>query len=235
MSDLYSRKIDICKGITVHVPTIAEILADDESYYSLVYRFIATPYDMMVQLADMKIDINEVNDFDLFCFMFPHLQQTDTSLILEGINFADFHFAFNEQTQKVILRDDVHDLTIDRPIHYQIAQALRKIVDIPRTNKRPGNAEALQYLVERERKRMKRNKQTTVSPLDNYIIALVNTAEFSYTYETVKELTLYQFNMSLKQIAHLYNYEHTMHGYYSGTIKLEDIPTKERSWILNRE
>lgn len=235
MSTLYTRSIDICKGISVRVPTVGEILEDDEAYYSLAYRFSATPYDMMVQLDDAGIDCTQVNDFDIFCFMFPYLQTVDVSMILGNVSLRDFQVAYHEPTKSIILRDETHDLTIDRPIHYQIAQAVRKILDIPRNTQRPGNEDARKYLIDRERKRLKRAKASSVSPLDNYIIAMVNTANFPYDYESVKDLTIYQFSMSLKQIAHLTNYQNVMRGYYAGTIKLEDIPAKERTWILNRE
>lgn len=108
------------------------------------------------------------------------------------------------------------------------------MLHIEKNNKKPGNEVTRDYLIERERKRQARakNKQKD-SPLEKYIIALVNTEQFPYNYETVRDISIYQFYASLNQIAHKIKYDNTMAGYYAGTIKFEDLAPADRTWIQN--
>ena len=58
---LYARKYPVNEHIQIEIPTVGEILDQEDAYYSMVSLITATPYDMMVQLDDMKIDFMEIN------------------------------------------------------------------------------------------------------------------------------------------------------------------------------
>ena len=62
---LYERELKVNDDISIVIPTVREVLEQEEEYYGLVSLIIATPYDMMVQLDDLGIDFREISDYEL--------------------------------------------------------------------------------------------------------------------------------------------------------------------------
>ncbi len=234
---LYADRYDINDKIHVRIPTVGEVLDNEEKYFEVVYSIIATPYDLMVQLDDNGIDFTQINAFDLFCLLFGHLSEQDTSMVFGDLDLSKFKVAVNNQNGAVVLRDDEDDIVIDRAIHGQICACLRKILNIPKTEKQPGNEEGRLYMLEKARKkaRRKRKQKQSESQIEDLIIALVNSAEFPYDYTSVKDITIYQFYASLKQIIHRVKFDKTMIGVYAGTVSFKDLANDERSWILTNQ
>lgn len=233
-STLYETKHKINDYITIRVPTVKEIIENEDDYYGNIALIVATPYDMMVQLDDMKIDFTKINDWDLFCLLFNELRTRDLSLIFDGLNLADFVFAENKQNGNIILVNPKTGAKIDRAIHDQICRYLRSTLRLEKNKKKPANEEARKYLIERARIKMRRKKQVMgESQIEKYIVALVNTSEFPYTYETVLGLTINQFYASLHQIVKKIKYDNLMIGYYAGTVKMEELDQTELNWISN--
>lgn len=231
---LYARQYDINDKICVKIPTVGELIDNEDEYFDIVSTIIATPYDLMVQLDDNGIDFTKITAFELFCLLFVHLKDLDTSLVFGDLDLSKFNTAINNQNGNVVLRDEENDITIDRAIHGQICACLRKLLNIPKTEKQPGNEEARVYMLEKARRKSKRKskKRESESQIEDLIIALVNSAEFPYDYETVKDITIYQFYSSLKQVNHKVRYDKTMIGVYAGTVQFDKLATDERSWIL---
>ena len=55
-SFLQLSSIEILPNLHIRIPTIGEILEDEQHYYSLISSLTATPFQYMVQLDDMGID-----------------------------------------------------------------------------------------------------------------------------------------------------------------------------------
>lgn len=231
---LYARNIEISKSVKLLVPTIGQILDNEEAYYQAICMIVATPYDMMVQLDDAGVDFTKIDEYELFLFLFDGLKDMDTSLIFGDLDISKMRVCISEGTGEIVLRDEEQDITIDRVGHRKLCDSIRSILHMEKNNKTPGNEEAKRYLLDRERRRQKRaKKKERTSQLENYIIALVNTEQFPYNYETVRDITIYQFYASLNQIAHKIKYDNTMVGYYAGTIKFDDLSPADKTWILN--
>ena len=231
---LYAKRFDINDKIHIAIPTVGEVLENEDTYYEAVYTIVATPYDLMVQLDDNGIDFSKITSFDLFCLLFGQLREMDTSLVFGDLDLKNFKVAMNNQNGNYVLRDEENDITIDRAIHGQICACLRKLLNIPKTEKTPGNEEARIYMLQKARKKMKRKKKQKQpdSQIEDLIVALVNTAEFPYDYESVRGLSIYQFYASLKQIVHKVRFDKTMIGVYAGTVSFDKLGNDERSWIL---
>lgn len=230
---LYADRYNINDKIYVRVPTVGEVLDNEDKYFEIVYTIIATPYDLMVQLDDNGIDFTKISSFELFCLLFGHLKELDTSLVFGDLDLSKFNVAMNTQNGNYVLRDEENDITIDRAIHGQICACLRKLLNIPKTEKLPGNEEGRIYMLEKARKKAKRKKKKQPdSQIEDLIVALVNTAEFPYDYMSVKDISIYQFYSSLKQITHKVKFDKTMIGVYAGTVSFDKLNMDERSWIL---
>lgn len=231
---LYQTEHQINEHISIRIPTIGDVIKDEDSYYSTISMIVATPYDMMVQLDDNNIDFAKINEWDLFCLLFKELQTRDVSLIFNDLNLCDFETAVNKQNGNIVLLNKKTGAVIDRAIHDQICRFLRQVLGIAKNDKKPANDEAKKFMIERARKRLKRRmRQPQKSELENYIIALVNTSEFPYDYESVLKLTIYQFYASLHQIIKKIKFDNLMIGCYAGTVNMKEVDQKELSWISN--
>ena len=232
-SALYANEYPINDYIKINIPTVGEVLDNEDVYYNIVCSIIATPYEMMVQLDDNGIDFTKINAFELFCLMLKRLQKEDTSMVFVGMDLKNFQAAVNQENGAMVIVDTETGVTIDRATHDMICNFLRKMLNMPKNDKRPGNEEARKYMIERARikqRRKNRSKKST-SQLEGLIVSLVNTAEFPYNYETVRNMTIYQFYASLKQIIRKVRFDNTMIGCYAGTVKFDDLTNEEKIWI----
>lgn len=231
---LYKTEYKINNHIKIIIPTVGDIMQNEDDYYGSVSLIISTPYDMMVQLADIGVDFTSINDWDLFCLSFKELQKRDTSLIFGDLDLKDFEMAVNKQNNNVVLVNRKTGAIIDRAIHEKICVFLRKILHIEKNSKNPANEEAKKFMIERARRKMRNLRhKTQKSQMEQYIISLVNTSEFPYDYSSVLNLTIYQFNASLHQIVKKIKFDNLMIGVYAGTVNTKELNQEELNWISN--
>lgn len=233
---LYKSECRVNDAISVMIPTVGEILENESTYYELVSLIVSTPYDMMVQLDDMGIDFTQINDYELFLLLFDVLRARDTRLLFGELPLHNFEKTVNPQNGMTILRDSVSGARIDQSIYTMICAAVRKIHHLKRSSKKPANEAAQKYMIQRAREKMRRAKKgADESYLEELIVAMVNTEQFPYNFETVKDLTIYQFNESVQQVSKKIEFDNTMHGVYAGTISAKDIPQDDLNWLTHRE
>ena len=232
---LYKDFIPVGDRIKVRIPKLREIIEKEDEYFGMVSIFTATPYDFMAELDDIGIDFTELNEFDLFMLLSVGLAESDMSLLFENLDFSLFERAVNEQNGNLVLIDREHDIVIDRGVLAEIAMALRKIHHIEPSRKKPGNEEAKKYMIERARKKRARNrKRNAASQLEQLIVALVNTEQFKYNYESVLDLSIYQFNESVAQVVTKIDYDNRMHGVYAGTVDIKHMSQDDLTWLSHK-
>lgn len=232
---LYKDFIPVGDRIKVRIPKLRDIIEKEDEYFGMVSIFTATPYDFMAELDDIGIDFTELNEFDLFMLLSVGLAESDMSLLFEDLDFSLFERAVNEQNGNLVLIDREHDIVIDRGVLAEIAMALRKIHHIEPSRKKPGNEEAKKYMIERARKKRARNrKRNAASQLEQLIVALVNTEQFKYNYESVLDLSIYQFNESVAQVVTKIDYDNRMHGVYAGTVDIKHMSQDDLTWLSHK-
>lgn len=233
---LYATQYPINDKISIRIPTVDEILKDEDAYYSLLTPIVGTPYDFMVQLDDMGKDFSQITEFELFLMLFPTLQQmNNTQMIFGNLDLSKFVLAENEQNKTIVLYDPENDIVIDRAIHDKMCRVLRKINHLEKNNKHPGNEEGKKFMLQRMRIKQKnaaRRKKS--SQLEDLIIAMVNTEQYKYDYQGTLGLTIYQFNSSVYQIVRKINYDNTMIGCYAGTVNMKDLSQDDLNWITQK-
>ena len=230
---LNPTSVDIIPNLSIRIPTVGEILENEESYYSLINSLTATPFQYMVQLDDMGIDFTTINDYQLFLLIFPSFAKTDMSILFGDIDFSDIEVGTNPQNDSTILYSRKNNIIIDEFVYSEIAKTIRKINGLQRENRKPGNDEAKKFRLELERKKQRRNARKPYDPyLEKMVVALVNRPEFKYNYEQVEDLSIYQFNKSFEQIKTSINFDNTMIGVYAGTVDVNKLKDKSSlSWI----
>lgn len=232
---LYKDRYAINDDIVIRIPTVREVLEDEDTYYSLVYTLTSMPIDRMVQLDDLGIDFTTINDYELFLLFFAVIKEQDTSLIFGDLDLSRFKLAASEDGESLVLLDSEHDIVIDRRVQGQIAATLRKIHHLEKNRRKPANNEAKEFLLQVEREKLERHpRRSTFSNLESLIIALVNTEQFCYRYDNVLDLTIYQFSESVRQIVHKVDYDNRMRGVYAGTISAKELSQDDLNWLVHK-
>lgn len=232
---LYERYYAINDAIKVVIPSVGEILDDEDSYYNVVTALTAMPIDFMVQLDDAHIDFTSINEYELFLLLFEGLKTQNTSLVFGDLDLTKFVYDENEQNGQIILVDKENGIRIDRAIHNQIASVLRKIHHLEKNRRKPANEEAKEYMLKRARDKLKRRKNRKEdSQLESLIIALVNTEQYKYGFEGTRELSIYQFNESARQIIKKVDYDNRMYGVYTGTINPKELSQDDLNWLVHK-
>ena len=232
---LYKHEFAISDRINIVVPTVGEIINDEDNYYNIVTLLTAMPIDFMLQLTDAGLDFTNMTAYDLFIIMFPALKSLDTHLVFGDLDLSKFDLQLSKQTGKPVLYDEENDITINRAIHEQIAVVLRNVHHLEKNRRKPANKEAKEYMLERARIKADRNKKRKKeSELEQLIVALVNTEQFKYNYETVKDISIYQFNQSVRQIIHKVDYDNRMIGVYAGTISTKKLSNDDLNWLKHK-
>jgi len=232
---LYKKEYPVNDAIKIVIPTVGEIIDNEDDYYNLVTALTAMPIDLMVQLDDAGIDFTQIGEYDLFLILFAGIQMLDTHLIFGDLDLTKFELKPSPQNGKPILYDKVNDITIDKAIQSKIAGILRKIHHMQKNHRKPANKEAKAYMLERARIKMQRNKNRKMdSQLESLIVAMVNTEQYKYDFEGTRELSIYQFNECVQQIIHKEDYEHIMSGVYSGTVNAKELSQDSLNWLVHK-
>lgn len=231
---LYKDSYAINDDISIRIPTVKEVLEAEDNYYGLVYTLTAMPIDRMVQLDDLGIDFTQISAYELFLLFFQAIREFDTGLIFGSLDLKKFELASGEDESSLVLVDAENDIVIDQRVYMQIAAALRKIHHLEKNRRKPANKEAKEFMLQVERDKLKRQKRSNFSHLESLIIALVNTEQFCYRYDNVLDLTIYQFNESVRQVVRKVDYEHKMAGVYAGTISAKDLSQEDLNWLTHK-
>ncbi len=232
MGLLYASESFIQDNIVVRIPTVGEILDNEQEYYSNVALLTATPYEMMVQLDELHMDFTEIDEWGLFCILFREIQRRDFRMVFRDLDFKNLTPIINKDSHEVVFVDKNNEVAFDRIAHLRVSRFLRNILCIDKKDKRPANQAAKDYMLERARTRMSRARKKVIkSQLEEYIVALVNTKEFPYDYDSVRGITIYQFNRSLRQIIKKIDYDNLMIGCYAGTVDMEKVDQNKLTWI----
>ena len=228
----------ITDNVIVNHPTLNEICElGEQTYYGMTSLLCSNASHYKVFLWDNGTDWTQVEDYDFFCIIYKQLSYDDTRIILENLDFSKLHLRYNTQTNDNVLgilnQDGQYDIVIDRAIYMELVEYVRKMHGFINKADKPSNAHTKKYMIERERKRLSRQKkEETKSMLRPLISALVNNSNFKYNYSTVWDITISALTDAVHRVQKLTHYLHTMQGVYAGTVAFDKIPNKEDlNWL----
>ena len=61
---------------------------------------------------------------------------------------------------------------------------------------------------------------------------MVNTEQYKYDFEGTRELSIYQFNESVRQIINKVDYDNRMIGVYTGNINTKELSQQDFNWLI---
>ena len=235
---LNQKSIKITDQITLHIPTVGEILNEQSTYFSLVSIMTSTPLQYMVQLDDMHIDYTKISDFDMFRLFFPVYARQDISILFGDLALDDIYAGHDNSTNLEVLYSPKSGVKIDEYVYWKMAKLMRQIHLIKYSRAMPKGEHTKKYLLDKERRhlknleRMRKKKEFEQSDFEKLVIALVNNQSFKYDYDSVNQLSIYNFYQSFQQIQHEINFNNVMRGIYAGTIDTSKLTDKSvLSWI----
>lgn len=252
------RPIVINDFITIYQHSIGEIVEQGEQkFFSIFHTMCSAPWDMPSTLDDMGIFFMDLTPWELFVMMRAMYDVESTGMLLGDLDLSKFQPVVrlkeiekkeiigqeqNDETvqepqQEIILQDEEGHI-IDEDMYDLLIAYIGEIINFQHKNKKPGNRTTANILIEEDRKERKRAEEKD-KPYESFIydsvISLVNTEELSYTYETIFDLTLYQFMKSLIQIQGKKSAMALLQGSMSGFCDTSNIPKEDMQWMYSDE
>lgn len=232
---LYKNEYCINDNVKIRIPTVGEVVDNEDSYYTIVSMLTSMPVDLMVELDNIGIDFTTIDEYELFLLLFVSLREMDTSLVFGDLDLSQFELVEREDNNTVALLNKETGVIIDRAIAEQIALVLRKLHNLEKNYRKPANESAKKYMLQRAKQKAarRRNKKQN-SQLEPLIVAMVNTEQYPYGFAETRDLTIYQFNESVRQVIKKIDYSNKMFGVYSGTVSIKDLSQDDLNWLTHK-
>ena len=222
--------------ISVLQPTIEEIANyGNENYLVLVSTLTGTSYDFRFQLDDAGIDYEDIDDFTMFSMIFPGLKTEETHILLGDLDPSEFNIKLDEDGEYFFL-ENPEGVKIDQIIYQLMVDYLRQTHGLKRNFIHFGNEMARHFHMKEEREILEKKSKEENSEgswLEPLISAMVNCDSFKYSYETVWQLTFYQFMDAVRRIQKINDYQNLSMGIYTGNIDTEKMGQAKLKEQLN--
>lgn len=231
--------IVINEKITLRQPTINEIIDfDEEKFFGIFWSMCSAAYDRPAMLDDMGIDFMTISDWQYFLSVVQVMDKESTKLIFGDFDFSEFVLQKrdNDGVLEYVLYRESDGYIFDEAIYHEVIAYVREMVNFHHSGKKAANKSTAKLLIMDDRRARERNKnKESESMLDGILISLVNTEEFSYTYKTVYEITIYQLMKSFTQICGKKSAMALMQGSMSGFMDTSGIDSKAFDWTYSEE
>ena len=238
MKVLRGDPIVLNDNVTLLQPTVNEIIDfGEEVFFSSFWNMCSSAYDRPSYFADIGIDFMKVSDWEYFLSVVHALPPSSTNLILKDMDLSAFELQkrlVGDKAEYVLVRDD--GFVFDEKTYMLIIPYIREMVNFHHTGKKAANKATAKILIMDDKKSRERNKDKEYeSMLFNIVVSLVNTEEFTYTYQTVMDLTVYQLMKSFVQINGKKNAMALLQGSMSGFMDTSKISTESFNWTYSED
>ena len=238
--------------LTIYQPTLGQIEeVGEQKFFNTLWLMCSCAWDMPSTFADAGIDFMSVSDWQFFIQITHSFNVEDTRLVFGDLDFSKLlpmNYQEDDNTEPQIVLVNPEPMTING-IEYQPAQYIftedmykemipfvREMIGFQHKGRKAANKATAKILIMDDRKQRNRHKNDTYeSMFHNGIISLVNTEEFPYTYETVFDITMYQFTKSLLQIQGKKQACAMLQGSMSGFVDTSKIPSSSFQWTYSDE
>mgnify|MGYP003290043721 CR=1 FL=1 len=225
------KNYTLSNGLVLHIPTLKELRGerdeDEIRNFNLITPFISTPTDLMVELYEQGIDFQVfTDDYVFFATMIEQYSGLNYGLVFENVGVCNWRAV--SDGENIFVYDEDNEIIITREIYFELSEVLRKMYYRERTHREFCNERALRMAVKIAKKEYeKAMRDRNSSEFDNMILLLVNNGNFKYDFESVSNLTIYDFLSSFRQIQKSDYVDKLTLGGYSGGIDLTKIPQAE--------
>lgn len=229
---LSGRPIRITDKIVYAQPTLEAVASfGEQEYYQVLSNLTAIPSDMKSILWDAQIDWMEFSDMELFYALAGRISKEKTEIFFPDIDFGKLMLIKNDYGD-LLLYDKSNNIKIDKYVFSKMQDCLCKSHGIKKKVERAGNKYTKQILIDEDRQKRELNKDKPFeSNLFGYISALVNYSGFKYNYDSVWNLTMFQFMDAVNRARLINSTDHLLSGIYAGTVDGKKIKTAKLDWM----
>ena len=228
---LNGKPIKITSKIEFRQPILNEVVEFGErKYYQILSNLTAIPSDMKSLLWDSGIDWMELPDIELFYSLTKEMNSEESSIFFPNINFTKFILIKNDNNE-VLMYNKEEDIRIDNFVYKKMQDCLCKSHGIKKKVEYAGNKYTKKVLIDEDRQNRELNKNKEFkSNLFGLVSGMVNYSGFKYNYDTVWNLTMFQFMDAVNRAKIIDSTTHLLNGVYAGTVDAKKIKSNKFDW-----
>lgn len=214
--------------ITVHQPTIGEIIQyGEKSYWGLVNTVTVISSDMKSELADDGVYWGDVPDFELFKSIMHGMPVERTRILFGDVDFTKMGWYRQAENDSYCMYDPDSGVKIDILIYSHIFNYVATIHGIKKQPEYAGNMTTRRFMVEEDRlnKQRQRDKgyKSTLMPLASF---LANSPGSTLGVNDMNDLHIFPFFDSVRRICTINSANLLLNGIYAGKVNPDKIQKK---------
>ena len=234
--------------ITIHQPTIGDILEFDKQYgessfWTMLNVFTANPTSYRLFLwKDMNIDWTFLNDYQLFMILYQTLSIEQTRLIFGDLDFSKFEIYTQPEENwtniddkgitdiiKVLrnstLYNPENELELDEDSYNVIAYYLRSAFNMFPKIEKAKDRTTKEWMIEEEEMKLRNRKdvESSTSYLLPLISGCLNHPGFKYKKNELREVGIVEFMDSVQRLQIYESTTALLRGMYSGFMDTSKI------------
>lgn len=224
--------VTITDKIKYAQPKLSDVIKFGEAeYYQILSNLTAIPSDMKSILWDAGIDWMEFSDMELFYALAGQMSPEKTGIFFPDIDFSKF-ILYKTDAGEINMYNQDQDIKIDFYVFAKMQDCLCKSHGIKKKIERAGNKYTKQILIDEDRTNRERNKgKKFESQLYGMVSSLVNYSGFKYNYNSVWDLTMFQFMDAVQRSRLIDSTNHLLNGVYAGTVDAKKIRNEKFNWM----
>ena len=217
-------------------PTIKQIVEfGEQQYYSVVHTLAATPSDFKAPLWDMKLDWEEITDFQFFIMLIQSLPQDKTKLLLGDVDLSKMKlYPHPENEDEVILADKENGFIIDEYIYLKMAEYIRQMHGLKKNVEHAKNKRTKRALLEYDRQL---RESRSDSEYKSFLFPLVTSlkAKMGYTLDYIGQMHIVEFMYDINRLNVIRSADALLGATYSGFCDTSKIDKKQMDWTRDIE
>lgn len=243
--------------ITIHQPTIGDILEYDKQYgessfWTMLNVFTANPTSYRLFLwKDMNIDWTFLNDYQLFLILYKTLSIEQTRLIFGDLDFSKFEiYTLPEEEWTNIDEKGITDIIkvlrnstlynpelefeLDEDNYNVIVYYLRSAFNMFPKIEKAKDRTTKEWMIEEEEMKLNSRKdedKSSTSYLLPLISGCINHPGFKYNKQELKNVNYYEFMDSVQRLQIIESTSALLHGSYSGFADVSKVDKEQFNFM----
>lgn len=253
----YGDDFKVNDFITIHQPTIGDILEYDKQYgessfWTMLNVFTANPTSYRLFLwKDLNIDWTYLNDYQLFMILYQTLNIEQTRLIFGDLDFSEFEiFTLPEEewtnieekgitdTIKLLRNSTLYnpkkEFELDEDSYNVITYYLRSTFNIFPKIEKAKDRTTKEWIIEEEEMKLnakKKDNDSSTSYLLPLISGCLNHPGFKYNKQELKQVGYYEFMDSVQRLQIIESTSALLHGSYSGFADVSKVDKEQFNFM----
>ena len=224
-------------NIKVLQPNLRQVLEFGErQYFSVIQTLCSTSSNMKSQLADMGLDWETIEDFQMFMMLAPTMGPDKTKLVLGDIDLTKFKIFENKENGEPVMVDQENDIIIDRLIYMRIVEYLRRVHGLTRAHDRTKNQFVHEMAIEMDREEIQSNAKKAYKSFLWPLISSVK-AKQGYTKQYVLDMQIFEIVHEANRLQVITQSVALLQGSYSGMVDTKKIKhfSEQCNWMRDIE